>query len=73
MQLQPLPTKTRVSFDIPKLLEILEQKGEYYTTAEFEDLLTVRNYIMRHGLPFRLSQKKLKPFGYKLTLNYDKT
>ena len=67
LALEPLPTKTRTSFDIPALLKILEERGEFATDASFEDLLVVRNYIERRKMPFRLSQKKVWE-GYVIKL-----
>ena len=66
LELKPLPTKVRTSFDIPALLEILK-KGEFATNAKFEDLLVIRNYLQRHGLPYSLSQRKVWE-GYVLSL-----
>jgi hypothetical protein len=65
--LKPLPTKTRTSFDIPKLLAILKKDGEYRTSAKFEDLMVVRNYLFRHDSEHRLSQAKIEG-GYVIKL-----
>lgn len=71
--MQPLPTKVRTSFDIPKLLSILTTDGTYQTSATFGDLMTVRNYMLRHNTPYRLSQTAIKNdtnkiIGYTLRL-----
>ena len=75
MKLHPLPVKTRTSFDILKLLDMIRAKGEFYTDASFADLLVVRNYIGRHKMDVRLSQEVLKTddpvpqtVGYRLRL-----
>jgi hypothetical protein len=68
--MKSLPTKTRTSFDIPKLLWLIKKAGYYDTSASFDDLMTVRSYLVRHPeIPFRLSQEKVEG-GYRLTLRY---
>lgn len=65
--LHPMPTKTRVSFDVPALLDKIKAHGEYPVAAKFEDVLLVRNYIQRHKLPISLSQCKVDG-GFILSL-----
>lgn len=67
MEFKPLPTKTRVSFDIPALLNEIKEKGVFYAAAKFEDLLTVRNYMARHEMPYSLKQTRMEG-GFKLEL-----
>lgn len=66
----PLPTKTRVSFDIPALIKLLAKEKRIATNASFEDLLVVRNYLDRHPeLKVRLAQTKIEG-GYYIQLRY---
>jgi hypothetical protein len=68
--LNPLPVKNRISFDIPKLIEIMQKEKRFVTDASFDDLLTVRNYLIRHPeLKLRLAQRKIEG-GYILQLRY---
>jgi hypothetical protein len=68
--LEPLPTKTRTSFDIPGLIERLHREKRLLTNATFEDLLTVRNYLIRHPeLKLRLTQRKIEG-GYAIQIRY---
>ena len=60
MTFKPLPTKTRVSIDVPALLAALRLSGEYKTSAKFEDLLVVRNYMARHNMTDALTQKRVE-------------
>lgn len=68
LELKPLPMKVRQSIDIPALLDILKRDGEFHTSATFEDLLVVRNYLTRHPeLGVRLSQQRVWE-GYVIRL-----
>lgn len=70
MNLQPLPTKTRVSFDVPALIKLLAKEKRIATNASFEDLLVVRNYLDRHPeLHLRLTQTKIEG-GYYIQMRY---
>jgi hypothetical protein len=70
MNLQPLPTKTRTSFDVPALIKLLAKEKRIATSASFEDLLVIRNYLDRHPeLKLRLTQTKIEG-GYHIQLRY---
>lgn len=65
--MKPLPVKTRTSFNIPLLIQIIEKEGVYHTDARFEDLLVIRSYLQRHNSPYKLSQKRVEG-GFELRL-----
>ncbi len=67
-----LPTKSKTSLDIPRLLSLLE-KGPYDAQCQFIAVATVRNYMTRHQYPKRLSHAAIKDatgrvVGYTLSL-----
>ena len=74
MDLRPLPVKVRKSFDVPKLLDLINEHGSFSTDATMVDLMAVRNYISRKALPLTLGQAIIKDtageriVGYTLTL-----
>lgn len=73
MELHPLPTKVRTSFDIPALLDYL-RAGPFNTNATFADIMVLRNYISRKRMTCTISQQAIKDsageriVGYTLTL-----
>lgn len=74
MELRPFPRKVKSSFDIPRLLRMIQDEGSVSTSATFADILVVRNYIARHKLNYTLGQQLIRDsaeeriIGYTLTL-----
>lgn len=74
MELHQFPKKIRTSFDIPRLLALIREEGSFSTSATFADIMTVRNYISRHKIPWTLGQALIRDsaqervIGYTLTL-----
>jgi hypothetical protein len=70
--MRSLPTKSKTSFDVPSLLATLE-RGPQDFRATFMAICTIRNWMLRHNYPKRLSHAAIgepgkKPIGYRLTL-----
>ncbi len=62
-----IPTKSKTSFDIPKLLSILEKNGPQDVQASWMAIATIRNWLIRHPHPKRLSATVI-PGGYHVSL-----
>jgi hypothetical protein len=71
--MQPLPIKTKSSLDIPKLLSMLEADPRPQLFAANAGVpATVRNWMLRHHYPKRLSAITLAG-GFALSLKGDTT
>lgn len=70
--MKPLPTKAKISFDVPKLLSLIKGSGHFDANASLADMMVIRSYVHRHPAWGTLVQTAIRSngriIGYRLTL-----